>query len=348
MEAIRWQNGCLWLLDQTKLPLKAEYLECWDHQVVAAAIKCLQVRGAPAIGAAAAFGVALAGLNYQGMEMAGLEAAVQQAVTDLRKTRPTAVNLFWALRRMERVFAGTKGLNLAERQASLVAEAQAILAEDRAMNERMGAFGQELIPVGAGVLTHCNAGALATGGFGTALGVIRAASQAGKEITVFVDETRPLLQGARLTAWELLQDGIGVTLITDSMAAYVMKQGLVDLVIVGADRIAANGDVANKIGTYGLAVLARAHTIPFYVAAPVSTFDQATPTGAQIPIEERDADEVRGFAGTVIAPEEVPVYNPAFDVTSGDLVTAFITDQGVIKPPYRENLPVILGVKGEE
>lgn len=342
MDAIIWQDDHMLLLDQTKLPLVEEYIECWDHYIVAAAIKRLQVRGAPAIGASAAFGVALASLNYNEESMEGFEAAIIGAIDDLAKTRPTAVNLFWALNRMRAFFESTKELSIAERQQRLVAEAKAILAEDRAMNERMGKFGQKIIPAGSGILTHCNAGALATGGFGTALGVIRAAHQVGKEISVFADETRPLLQGARLTAWELMKDGIPVTLITDSMAAYVMKQKLVDLVIVGADRIANNGDVANKIGTYGLALLAKAHGIPFYVAAPISTFDLDLKTGAEIPIEERDPEEVRRLGDTTTAPLDVPVYNPAFDVTPGELVTAFITDRGVIKPPYVETLRGLL------
>ncbi|QGG48127.1 S-methyl-5-thioribose-1-phosphate isomerase [Heliorestis convoluta] len=338
MDAIRWQEDHLLLLDQTKLPLVEEYIECWDHYVVARAIKILQVRGAPAIGAAAAFGVALAALNYQGDSAEEFEREVNQAIDDLAKTRPTAVNLFWALTRMKAFLESTRGSSIEDRQQAILAEAQALLAEDKAMNEQMGAYGQTLIPESAGVLTHCNAGALATGGFGTALGVIRAAHQAGKEISVFADETRPLLQGARLTAWELMKDGIPVTLITDSMAAYVMKQKLVDLVIVGADRITANGDVANKIGTYGLALLAKAHGIPFYVAAPVSTFDLSLQSGDEIPIEERDSEEVRTLGGTTTAPLEVPVYNPSFDVTPHQYVTAFITDRGIIQAPYLENL----------
>ncbi|MBC9783370.1 S-methyl-5-thioribose-1-phosphate isomerase [Heliobacillus mobilis] len=342
MDTLRWQEDHLLLLDQTKLPLVEEYIECWDHHVLGEAIKKLRVRGAPAIGAAAAFGVALAALNYQGEDPQELEAEIKQAVDDLAKTRPTAVNLFWALKRMQAKAEAHRGATVEDLKHILLEEAKTISEEDRAMNERMGQFGVELIPEGAGILTHCNAGALATAGFGTALGVIRAAHHAGKEVSVFADETRPLLQGARLTAWELMQDGIPVTLITDSMAAYVMKQNLVDLVIVGADRITANGDVANKIGTYGVALAAKAHGIPFYVAAPVSTFDLSLKTGAEIPIEERDPEEVRGFGDAVTAPPGVHVYNPAFDVTPAELVTAFITDRGIFRPPYGETLQGLL------
>ncbi|MCW2278429.1 S-methyl-5-thioribose-1-phosphate isomerase [Heliophilum fasciatum] len=338
MEAIRWQGEFLQLLDQTKLPLVEEYIDCWDPFIVADAIKKLQVRGAPAIGAAAAFGVVLAGLNVHSEDEAELNEHVRNAIELLGKTRPTAVNLFWALKRMGDSFAATAGQGVQRRQQALLNEAQAIFEEDQAMNRRMGEYGLELIPDGAGILTHCNAGALATTGYGTALGVIRAAHEAGKSISVFADETRPLLQGARLTAWELMQDNIPVTLITDSMAAYVMKRGLVDLVIVGADRITANGDVANKIGTYGVALAAKAHGIPFYVAAPVSTFDLSLTSGEQIPIEERDAEEVRSLGGVWTAPKEVQVFNPAFDVTPAELITALITDRGVIRPPFGESI----------
>ncbi|MBM7867053.1 S-methyl-5-thioribose-1-phosphate isomerase [Heliobacterium gestii] len=345
MDTMRWQDDHLLLLDQTKLPLVEEYIECWDHIILCDAIKKLKVRGAPAIGAAAAFGVALAALNYTGEDPGEFEAEVKQAIIDLGKTRPTAVNLFWALRRMAAVLADIRTYSVKQQQERLLAEAKAIFDEDRAMNEQMGQYGLELIPESAGILTHCNAGALATAGYGTALGVIRAAHHAGKEISVFADETRPLLQGARLTAWELMQDGISVTLITDSMAAYVMKQKLVDLVIVGADRITANGDVANKIGTYGVALAAKAHGIPFYVAAPASTFDLSLATGQEIPIEERDAEEVRRVGESITAPPGVPVYNPAFDVTPAELVTAFITDRGVFRPPYLESLRAMVETK---
>jgi methylthioribose-1-phosphate isomerase len=263
---------------------------------------------------------------------------LRRAKEVLARTRPTAVNLFWALERMERVWQAYRDKDVKTLKAVLENEARAIDEEDQAMNRRMGAFGNDLIPPKARILTHCNAGALATAGYGTALGVIRAAQEAGKEVQVYADETRPLLQGARLTAWELMQDNIPVTLITDSMAGYLMQQDKIDLVIVGADRITANGDVANKIGTYSLAVLANYHKIPFYVAAPLSTIDMDLPTGREIPIEERHHDEIRRLGNFQLAPKDVKVYNPAFDVTPSSLIEAIITDQGIVKAPYEENL----------
>lgn len=319
VEPIRWQDNKLQLLDQRKLPREVVWVTCSDAGEVARAIRDMVVRGAPAIGVAAAFGIALAALRGDDLRAAAAE---------LRSARPTAVNLAWAVDRM--LCSGRL------QPADLVAEAQKIFAEDVEANRRIGRFGAELLGPSTTVLTHCNAGALATAGYGTALGVIRAAAEGGKRIAVFADETRPYLQGARLTAWELQQDGIDVTLITDNMSGYFFQQGKFDAVIVGADRIAANGDAANKIGTYTLAVLAKAHGVPFYVAAPISTIDIATPDGAAIPIEERSAAEVTSIGGVSIAPEGVAVRHPAFDVTPAALITAIITDRGVLRAPYQE------------
>jgi methylthioribose-1-phosphate isomerase len=341
--AIEWTGERLRLLDQTRLPAETRWVEARTADEVADAIRTMVVRGAPAIGVAAAFGVAL---WAQGLARAGTPrldaAAFAQAFLPVRArlaaTRPTAVNLFWALDRMSRAVRDAQPLAPAARADRLAAEARAILDEDLAANRRMGRLGAELIPDGARILTHCNAGALATAGYGTALGVIRAAHEAGKRIEVLADETRPFLQGARLTTWELREDGIPVTLVTDNMAGHLMQRRRVDLVIVGADRIAANGDVANKIGTYGLAVLAKEHRLPFYVAAPVSTFDLSLVSGEEIPIEERDPREVTMLAGRPIAPEGIPALHPAFDVTPARLVTAIITEAGLAKPPTPERL----------
>jgi methylthioribose-1-phosphate isomerase len=310
---LRWDGEVLWLLDQRKLPAEELWVACGDVEQVTEAIRTMVVRGAPAIGCTAAFGVALAA-------RAGIP--LDQAITTLAETRPTAVNLRWALERMR---AAT---------GPLETEAIAILEDDVARCRAIGAAGAELIPDGATVLTHCNAGALATGGYGTALGVIRAAVEGGRKLRVIADETRPWLQGARLTAWELARDGISVTLIPDVAAAWLISRGEITCAIVGADRIARNGDTANKIGTYGVALAAAAHGVPFYVAAPLSTVDPATPTGAQIPIEERSPDEVTSFAGTRIAPAGVGARNPSFDVTPAALITAIITERGVVRAPY--------------
>jgi methylthioribose-1-phosphate isomerase len=333
---IAWANDRLRLLDQTRLPAEERWLELDDHRAVAAAIREMRVRGAPAIGVAAAYGVALAARHCTAPDMPAFLAELDRAIDLLAATRPTAVNLFWALRRMRAVAA--RAPTPAEARARLLAEALAIQEEDVQANRRMGRLGAALIPDGAAVLTHCNAGALATAGYGTALGVIRAACAAGKRLHVYADETRPLLQGARLTAWELARDGIPTTLIADTMAGSLMRQGRITCVVVGADRIAANGDVANKIGTYQLAVLADAHGIPFYVAAPVSTLDVTLPTGDAIPIEERAAHEVTHVAGVPTAPEGIAVYNPAFDVTPARYVTAIITDRGIARAPYEDSL----------
>ncbi len=331
-----WEPGRLLLLDQTGLPDKVDYIICTDEERVAEAIQRLEVRGAPAIGAAAAFGLALAArrLLAKQVDRASFVAALLQAKTTLAATRPTAVNLFWALARMWRLVEGSAAAPATLAQ-QLEAEAQAIMAEDCALNQAISAAGAQLFcGQRIAVLTHCNAGALATCGQGTALGVIRDAFANGNITAVYADETRPLLQGARLTAWELQQDGIPVTLITDNMAAWVMKEKRVQAVIVGADRIAANGDTANKIGTYGLAVLAKAHGLPFYIAAPTTTFDFTLASGEEIPIEERAAAEVRQVRGAVTAPTDVAVYNPAFDVTPAALITGIITEFGVLQAPY--------------
>lgn len=327
--ALRWSDEGLYLLDQRKLPHETVYVLCKDHIDVARAIKDMVVRGAPAIGVAAAYGVALGVKNLS-------LAKIDEIVDLLSKTRPTAVNLFWALERMRK-----KALSSSSWE-ELLEEAKAIHEEDIKANERIGKFGAHLIPQSANVLTHCNAGALATGGFGTALGVIRFAVKQGKKVRVFADETRPVLQGARLTTWELMMDGIEVTLITDNMAGYLMSKGEIDLVIVGADRIASNGDVANKIGTYSLAVLAKHHGIPFYVAAPTSTVDLSIPSGKDIPIEERDPREVLEINGVKIAPSGVKVFNPAFDVTPAELISAIITEKGIIRHPFSKNLPEVI------
>ncbi|BBB93066.1 MAG TPA: S-methyl-5-thioribose-1-phosphate isomerase [Methylomusa anaerophila] len=333
-----WSNNCLKLLDQTLLPGQVEYIYCHSWERIAEAIKKLEVRGAPAIGAAAAFAMvfgareAAAANSWNAFKTALLSVSKQ-----LAQTRPTAVNLFWALKRMEEVVERfDENSSPGEVLTALEQEAIAIAEEDKAVNQKISKYGASLFTAPQAVLTHCNAGALATVALGTALGVIREAKAQGNITKVFVDETRPLLQGARLTAWELHQDGIPVTLITDNTAGWVMKNKMVQSVIVGADRIARNGDVANKIGTYSVAVLAREHGIPFYVAAPVSTFDFSIKTGNDIPIEERCANEVKSFGGCCIAPEGISVFNPAFDVTLNSLVTAIITEHGVLRAPYEQ------------
>jgi methylthioribose-1-phosphate isomerase len=332
---VRWHDGRLVLLDQTRLPAEAVERAYESWQAVAEAIRGLVVRGAPAIGVTAAFGVALAGRSSRAADFSGLLADLEEAIKGLAATRPTAVNLFWALERMRRVAMEQRALPLDALRQRLLAEAQAILDEDVTANRVLGAHGAALVPARARILTHCNAGALATAGYGTAGGVIRAAHERGNVALVWVDETRPVMQGSRLTAWEMVQEGIPHRLISDVAAGFVMKRGEVDLVVTGADRIAANGDTANKIGTYALAVLARHHGIPFYVAAPWSSIDLGIATGADIVIEERDPAEVRGVAGRETAPADSPVFNPAFDVTPAELITAIITERGVLRPPYR-------------
>jgi len=339
METVAWAGDHVRLLDQTRLPVEEIYLSLFTYREVAAAIRCMQVRGAPAIGVTAAYGVAVAALELAGLPLAAFRTGMEAARRELAATRPTAVNLFWALDRMHQVLA--RAVTTAGAVQALVREAQAIHCEDVAANRRLGSFGAALLPQEATVLTHCNAGSLATAGYGTALGVVRAAREAGKAVAVFAGETRPLLQGARLTAWELQQDGIPTTLIADTMAGHFMSKGLITCVVVGADRIAANGDVANKIGTYQLAVLAREHALPFYVAAPCTTIDFATATGAAIPIEERSPDEVTRFAGRQTAPNGIAVRNPAFDVTPHRFISAIITDHGVAMSPYADSLRAV-------
>lgn len=338
MKSIEWLGNSLRLLDQSKLPVETVYRNAMSYKDVAEAIEHMEVRGAPAIGAAAAYGFALGALEYQG-DIEGLPSYMEMVQDRLEATRPTAVNLFWALRRMEdRLRECWDVEDLDEVRQILIEEADRIAEDDRRMNRLIGEHGNEIVPEKANILTHCNAGALATVEYGTALGVIRRAHEADKTIHVYADETRPLLQGARLTALELLRDKIPVTLIADNMAGYLMQQGKVDLVIVGADRIAANGDTANKIGTYSVAVLAQVHGIPFYVAAPTSTVDLKIATGQEIPIEERPDKEMREFFGMQVAPSEVNVYNPAFDVTPAKYITGIITEKGIVTHPYSVNL----------
>ena len=338
MKPLEWIDGKLKFLDQTKLPLEEFFCETDDVVFVAEAIKRLAIRGAPLIGIAAAYGVALASLSLNHSMMKEVRSHLLSVIDLLASTRPTAINLFWALERQRRVLNAWQTDSIAELQNNLLDEAKRIHQEDAEMCERISSFGIELLPNDCSILTHCNAGALATAGYGTALGVVRAAWEEGKKLHVFVDETRPVLQGARLTAWELAKEKIPATLITDSMAGFLMKQGMISKVIVGADRIAANGDVANKIGTYSLAVLAKEHNIPVYVAAPLSTIDMSIKNGDEIPIEERNAEEITTIRGIRVAPEGVQVYNPAFDVTPNRYITAIITEAGVVFPPYQEGI----------
>jgi methylthioribose-1-phosphate isomerase len=340
IDTIRWTDEGVVMIDQTKLPSQVKFETCRNHRDVANAIRTMIIRGAPAIGVAGAMGVAL---GVAKAKAADLDTQFAQICSELRKTRPTAVNLGWAIDRMAAVYEEIRQLPLAQIRKRLIAEARRIREEDIAINKAMGRHGAPLLPDEGTVLTHCNAGALATAGYGTALGVIRAAVKAGKKIGVYADETRPFLQGARLTVWELQQSRIPVTLITDSMAGYYLKSKVISCVIVGADRIAANGDVANKIGTYGVAVLAKTNRIPFYVAAPISTLDLTLPDGTHIPIEERSAAEVTHLGGKRVAPEGTKVRNPAFDVTPHRYVTAIITERGVARTPYRQSLRALAG-----
>ncbi len=332
IETIQWTTSGVVMIDQTRLPREEAYVTCTDYKQVAEAIRSMVIRGAPAIGVAAAMGIAL------GMQQAESEAEFDEICETLARTRPTAVNLFWAIERMRRLYSKLQGSPIEEIRAKLIAEAQQIRLEDIAINECIGKNGAPLIPDGKTVLTHCNAGALATAGYGTALGVIRAAVASGKKIDVFADETRPFMQGARLTVWELQHDNIPATLITDNMAGHFLHSGRIGSVVVGADRIAANGDVANKIGTYSVAVLAKENGVPFYVAAPISTLDLTLTDGDQIPIEQRAAEEVTHVHGVPVAPDGTTVENPAFDVTPNRYVTAIVTERGVARPPYLESL----------
>ena len=339
MNSIEWRDGKLILLDQTLLPRQEVYLELDEYREVARAIKEMRVRGAPAIGVAAAYGVALGARAIDSQDMVDFKARLGHVCDEIAASRPTAVNLRWAVDRMQRVFDGQ--CNPEAAKDALIAEAITIHREDEAINRRIGAHGAELIQGGGMVMTHCNAGALATAGYGTALGVIRSAIESGIPVRVLATETRPFLQGARLTAWELSQDEIDVTLITDSMAGHFLKSGDVDCVVVGADRIAANGDVANKIGTYSIAVLAKENSVPFYVAAPISTLDLSLTSGDDIPIEERDPREVLEYAGVGVAPEGVKAAHPAFDVTPSRYVSAIITENGIARAPYSEALKLL-------
>ena len=357
VNTIEWTSRGVVMIDQTRLPSEEEYVTCTSYQEVADAIRSMVIRGAPAIGVAAAMGVALgvkgalpesdsslesdrrgAGLIASSAEE--LDRAMETICSTLAATRPTAVNLFWAIDRMKRRYQEmrTSGADLKAIRDGLTEEALTIHREDIEINKAMGRHGAKLLPAGASVMTHCNAGALATAGYGTALGVIRAAIEGGNSVAVFANETRPFLQGSRLTVWELQQDGIPVTLLTDNMAGHVLSSGRVGVVVVGADRIAANGDVANKIGTYSLAVLAKENNVPFYVAAPISTVDLETASGKQIPIEERSPAEVTHVRGVLVAPAETAVLNPAFDVTPNRYVTAIITERGVARAPFEESL----------
>ena len=338
VQTLRWVDGTLEMIDQRILPARFEYIAYASALEVAEGIRAMVVRGAPAIGCAAAYGVALEALLLRQAEPAAFVTGMERAFEVLAASRPTAVNLFWALQRMRGVWLANPQQTQGQVAATLLAQAHEISAEDVRINRAMGAHGAALLADGARVLTHCNAGALATAGHGTALGVFRSAVEAGKRISVIADETRPFLQGARLTAWEMVQEGIPVTLITDNMAGHLMRCGEIDAVIVGTDRVAANGNVANKIGTYMVAVLAQRHGIPFYVACPLSTIDLSIPDGDAIPIEERAAEEVTGFRDCQWAAQGVQVRNPAFDVTPAELVTALITEKGVVRQPNCENI----------
>jgi methylthioribose-1-phosphate isomerase len=338
IKTLEWTSQGVRFIDQTRLPTEEIYVTCRSYQEVAAAIRDMVVRGAPALGVAAAMGVALGVKHSTAGDVGSLRTELGEICRTIGETRPTAVNLFWGIRRMRQKFEEVAPQGVQQIKTTLAEEAQQMLLEDIAANQAMGRHGATLMPSSGGVLTHCNAGALATCGYGTALGVIRAAIESGKNLHVYADETRPFLQGSRLTAWELMKDGIQTTVIADNMAGAMMRQGKIKAVVVGADRIAANGDVANKIGTYSVAVLAKEHGIPFYVAAPWSTVDLNTPTGEQIPIEQRSHKEVTHHAGKQVAPDGVLVENPAFDVTPNKYVTAIVTERGIARSPFSESL----------
>jgi methylthioribose-1-phosphate isomerase len=338
IETLEWTDNGVRFIDQTKLPMEETYVTCKTHEQVADVIRTMVVRGAPAIGVAAAMGIALGMKNSKAESVGELKQELDQICDVIGKTRPTAVNLFWAIQRMQEKFERARVRPLAQIKHELIEESKRMHAEDIAANQAMGRHGATLMPSEGGVLTHCNAGALATAGYGTALGVIRAAVEQGKKIHVYADETRPFLQGSRLTAWELMKDNIPTTVISDNMAGAMMRQGKIGAIVVGADRIAANGDVANKIGTYTVAVLAKEHGIPFYVAAPISTVDLACADGNEIPIEQRNAREVTHIAGKQMVPDGVQIENPAFDVTPAKYVTAIITERGIAREPYQNSL----------
>jgi len=338
LQTLEWTDSGVRFIDQTKLPTEETYVLCKTPEQVADVIRNMVVRGAPAIGVSAAMGIALGVKNSKAETVGDLKREFDHWCKLIGETRPTAVNLFWAIRRMRDKFESLRVRPLGQMKQALIEEAQRMHAEDIAANQAMGRYGATLMPASGGVLTHCNAGALATCGYGTALGVIRAAVEQGKKIHVYADETRPFLQGSRLTAWELMKDGIPTTVISDNMAGAMMKQGKIGAIVVGADRIAANGDVANKIGTYTVAVLANEHRIPFYVAAPFSTIDLETSDGSKIPIEQRNTKEVTHIAGKQMTPDGVQVENPAFDVTPAKYVTAIVTEKGIARAPYTESL----------
>ena len=341
-KTIEWKGDRIRMLDQRRLPQEIRYFDCRDASAVAQAIRTMAIRGAPAIGVAAAMGIALAGRKTLSHQPESFVNTLEKVCDEMRQTRPTAVNLFWAVDRMKKIVDQVYTHGVDETKERLVREALNILKEDIEINRKIGMVGKRLIKNGDGVLTHCNAGALATGGYGTALGVIYAAWAERKRFRVFADETRPQLQGARLTAWELVQEKIPVAVITDNMAGWLMTKGEINLVLVGADRIARNGDTANKIGTYSLAVLSKWHAIPFYVVAPSSTLDLTIPSGSDIPIEERDIREVTHFRGIPIAPKGVKAFNPAFDVTPHSLIHAIVTEKGLIRKPFHKNLSRVL------
>lgn len=343
VQTLEWTESGVRFIDQTRLPTEEAYVLCKSHEQVADAIRNMVVRGAPAIGVAAAMGIALGVKNSKAETVGELKLEFDKICDAMGKTRPTAVNLFWAIGRMREKFELLRVRPLAQLKQALIDEAKRMHAEDIAANQAMGRHGATLMPAAGGVLTHCNAGALATCGYGTALGVIRAAVEQGKKIHVYADETRPFLQGSRLTAWELMKDGIPITVISDNMAGSMMRQGKIGAIVVGADRIAANGDVANKIGTYTLAVLAKEHGIPFYVAAPFSTVDLHTPDGSRIPIEQRNPREVTHIAGKQMVPDGTDVENPAFDVTPAKYVSAIVTEQGIARAPFANSLRKLAG-----
>jgi methylthioribose-1-phosphate isomerase len=347
IQTLEWTEQGVRFIDQTKLPTEETYVVCKTDEQVAEVIRTMVVRGAPAIGVAAAMGIALGMKNSHAQRVGELKQELDLICDNMGKTRPTAVNLFWAIRRMQEKFERLRVRPVAQIKQELIEEAKRMHAEDIAANQAMGRHGATLMPSEGGVLTHCNAGALATAGYGTALGVIRAAVEAGKKIHVYADETRPFLQGSRLTAWELMKDGIPTTVISDNMAGAMMKQGKIGAIVVGADRIAANGDVANKIGTYTVAVLAKENGIPFYVAAPISTVDLACPDGSKIPIEQRNAREVSHIAGKQMVPDGVSIENPAFDVTPAKYVTAIITERGIARAPFEESLSKLAGAESK-
>ncbi len=344
IQTLEWTEQGVRFIDQTKLPTEETYLTCRTHEQVADAIRTMVVRGAPAIGVAAAMGIALGVKSSKAENVGDLKREFNAICDNMGTTRPTAVNLFWAIARMKEKFERLRVRPVAQVKQALIEEAKRMHAEDIAANQAMGRHGATLMPNEGGVLTHCNAGALATAGYGTALGVIRAAVEAGKKIHVYADETRPFLQGSRLTAWELMKDGIPTTVISDNMAGAMMRQGKIGAIVVGADRIAANGDVANKIGTYMVAVLAKENGIPFYVAAPISTVDMACPDGTRIPIEQRNSREVSHIAGKQMVPDGVAIENPAFDVTPAKYVAAIITERGIARAPYDESLRKLAGI----